>query len=319
MPLDADAILDRRALRRRLAFWRVGAIALVGVAILAGALAYGLGRERAPGPRGAHIAKVAISGVIFGDEKRQKLLADLAKSDAKGVLLMIDSPGGGVAASEEIYEAVRAIAKDRPVVAVVGTLAASGGYVAAIATDHIVARKTSITGSIGVLAQFPNFTELLKTVGVQVESIKSSPLKAAPSGVEPTSPEARKALEALILDSYAWFKGVVAERRGLEGQALASVTDGRVFTGRQAIDLKLIDEIGGEPEALTWLGKRGVDTSLPVREWKPRRDGPFGLGAMGFAAALADAFGFEGVAASLRRTGEGAMLDGVLAIWHPAG
>jgi len=318
MPLDADAILDRRALRRRLALWRVGAIALVGVAILVGALAYGAGRERAPGPSGPHIAKVAISGVIFRDEKRSKLLADLAKSDAKAVMLMIDSPGGGVTASEDIYEAVRLVAKDRPVVAVVGTLAASGGYVAAIATDHIIARKTSITGSIGVLAQYPNFTELLKTVGVQVESIKSSPLKAAPSGVEPTSPEARKALEALILDNYAWFKGVVGERRGLEGEALAGVSDGRVFTGRQAIDLKLVDEIGGEPEALAWLSKKGVDTSLPVKEWKPKSDGPFGLGATGLAAWAADALGLDALASALRRTGEGAMLDGVLAIWQPA-
>ena len=318
MPLDADAILDRRSLRRRLAFWRIGAIALVGVAVVVGALAYGAGGEKRSGPRGAHIAKVAISGVIFDDEKRLKLLSDLAKSDAKGVMLMIDSPGGGVTASEDIYEAVRLVAKDRPTVAVVGTLAASGGYVAAIAADHIIARKTSITGSIGVLAQYPNFTELLKTVGVQVESVKSSPLKAAPSGVEPTSPEARKALEALILDSYAWFKGIVGERRGLEGQALASVSDGRVFSGRQAIDLKLVDEIGGEPEALAWLGTKGVDTSLPVKEWKKKSDGPFGLGAFGFAAAIADAFGYETLAASLRRTGEGAVLDGVLAIWHPA-
>jgi protease-4 len=319
MPLDADAILDRRSLRRRLAFWRIGAIALVGLVIVAGALAFGARGERKPGPRGAHIAKVEISGVILDDEKRSKLLADVAKSDAKGVLLMIDSPGGGVTASEDIYEAVRLIARDRPVVAVVGTLAASGGYVAAIAADRIVARKTSITGSIGVLAQYPNFTELLKTVGVQVESIKSSPLKAAPSGVEPTSPEARKALEALILDSYAWFKGVVAERRGLQGEALAGVSDGRVFTGRQALDLKLVDEIGGEREAIAWLGTKGVDTSLPVREWKPKQSPFEAFAGARLMAALADAVGLHALAEGIRRTGEALVLDGVLAIWQPAG
>jgi protease-4 len=319
MPLDADAILDRRALRRRLAFWRIGAIALVGLVIVVGALSFGRGGERVPGPRGPHIAKVEISGVIFDDEKRSKLLADLAKSNAKGVLLMIDSPGGGVTASEDIYEAVRRVAKDRPVAAVVGTLAASGGYVAAIAADHIVARKTSITGSIGVLAQYPNFTELLKTVGVQVESVKSSPLKAAPSGVEPTSPEARKALEALILDSYAWFKGVVAERRGLDGAALAGVSDGRVFTGRQALDLKLVDEIGGEPEAIAWLATKGVDASLPVKEWKPKSSPFESFGAASLVAALADAVGLHPLAESIRRTGETLVLDGVLAIWQPAG
>lgn len=319
MPLDTDAILDRRALRRRLAFWRVGALALVGLVIVVAALSFGAGGRGKAGIRGPHIAKVEISGVILDDEKRSKLLADLAKSDARGVLLTIDSPGGGVTASEDIYEAVRLVAKDRPVVAVVKTLAASGGYVAAIAADHIVARKTSITGSIGVLAQYPNFTELLKTVGVQVESVKSSPLKAAPNGVEPTSPEARKALEALILDSYAWFKGVVADRRGLEGADLANVSDGRVFSGRQAIDLKLVDEIGGEAEALAWLKSRGVDADLPVKEWKPK-SGPFGgFGPGGLAAAVLDALGLHALADALRRTGEAVVLDGVLAIWHPAG
>lgn len=319
MPLDVDAILDRRALRRRLAFWRIGAIAAVGLVIVTAALSFAGPRgESRHGPRGPHIAKVQVSGVIFGNEKRQKLLADLAKSDAKGVLLEIDSPGGGVTASEDLYEAIRLVAKDRPVVAVVKTLAASGGYVAAIAADHIVARKTSITGSIGVLAQYPNFTEFLKTVGVQVETVKSSPLKAAPSGVEPTSPEARKALEALILDSYAWFKGIVGERRGLEGAALAGVSDGRVFTGRQAMELKLVDEIGGEAEAIAWLKTKGVDVELPVKEWKPRDSGlkAFGLGSL--AASIADAFGLHAIADNLRRTGETLVLDGVLAIWHPA-
>jgi protease-4 len=316
MPIDPDAILDRRALRRRLAFWRIGAIALVGLVIVVGGLALA-GRGKT-GHRGPHIAKVEISGVIFDDDKRAKLLADLAKSDAKGVLLMIDSPGGGVTASEDIYEAVRLIAKDRPVAAVVGTVAASGGYIAAIAADHIVVRKTSITGSIGVLAQYPNFTELLKTVGVQVETVKSTPLKAAPSGLEPTSPEARKALEALILDSYDWFKGVVAERRGLAGADLATVVDGRVFSGRQAIDLKLVDEIGGEKEAIAWLATKGVDADLPVREWKPESSGygPFGMASA--AATLADAFGWPQIASALRRTGDAAVLDGVLALWQPS-
>lgn len=314
MPLDAEAILERRSLRRRLAFWRIGALALVALVIVVGAVAFGAGGPGKPGPRGAHIAKVEISGVIMGDDKRQKLLADLAKSEAKGVLLMIDSPGGGVTASEDIYEAVRVIAKDRPVVAVLGSVAASGGYIAAIASDHIVARKTSVTGSIGVLAQYPNFSDLLKTVGIQVESIKSSPLKAAPSGLEPTSPEARKALEVLILDHFDWFKKIVAERRSLDPAGLGAVSDGRIYTGRQALDLKLIDEIGGETEALAWLGTRGVDVKLPVKEWKPRRD-RFG-GA--FGEAVAEGLGLKPLAAAIRRTGEPLVLDGVLAIWHPS-
>ncbi|GLK75719.1 protease [Methylopila jiangsuensis] len=319
MALNAEAILERRALRRRVAFWRVAAIALVGVALAAGAFA-SRGATK-PGPRGAHIARVELSGVIMDDEKRAKLLKNLDKSDAKGVLLVINSPGGGVTASEDIYVAVRKIAEKRPVVAVVQTVAASGGYIAAIAADHIVARQNSITGSIGVLAQYPNFTGLLDKLGVAVESVKSSPLKAAPSGVEPTSPEARKALETLILDSYAWFKDLVSERRKLTGAQLASVTDGRVFTGRQAIEVKLVDQLGGEDEAIAWLATKGVDDTLPVREWKPEGSG---LGALGLArsaaAGVADGLGAPAIGAALRggSGGDGLVLDGLLAVWQAA-
>ena len=99
----------------------------------------------------------------------------------------------------------------KPMVVVVDGLAASGGYIAAISADHIVAQDTSLVGSIGVLFQYPNFTDLLKSLGVKVEEIKSSPLKAAPNGFEPTSPEARAAIEAIVMDSYAWFRGLVQE------------------------------------------------------------------------------------------------------------
>ena len=108
--------------------------------------------------------------------------------------------------------------------------------------DHIVAQDTSLVGSIGVLFQYPNFTEVLKTIGIKVEEIKSSPLKAAPNGFEPTSPEARAAIEAIVLDSYAWFKGLVKDRRKMDDAQLAAVADGRVFTGRQGVGLKLVDE-----------------------------------------------------------------------------
>ena len=138
---------------------------------------------------------------------------------------------------------------------VVDGLAASGGYIAAMSADHIVAQGTSLVGSIGVLFQYPNFTDLLKTIGVKVEEIKSSPLKAAPNGYEPTSPEARAAIEALVKDSYAWFRGMVRDRRHMDDATLERVADGRVFTGRQGVELKLVDEIGNEQTAIDWLAK----------------------------------------------------------------
>ena len=181
----------------------------------------------------------------------------------------INSPGGTTAGSEQLYDALVQLKAKKPLVVVVEGLAASGGYITAIAADHIIAQQTSLVGSIGVLFQFPNFTDLLKTVGVKVEEVKSSPLKAAPNGFEPTSPEARAALDSLVKDSYAWFRGLVKERRGMDDALLDKVADGRVFTGHQAIDLKLIDELGDEKTAVAWLvAQKGVKSDLPVRDYK---------------------------------------------------
>ena len=207
---------------------------------------------------------------------------------------------------------------------VVEGLAASGGYIAAIAADHIVAQQSSLVGSIGVLFQFPNISELLKTVGVKVEEVKSSPLKAAPNGFEPTSPEARAALDSLVKDSYAWFRNLVKERRGMDDALLDKVADGRVFTGHQAIDLKLIDQLGDEKTAVAWLvAQKNIKADLPVRDYKlaPR----FGdLTFLRTAASITlDALGFGAIArqleqAGLAQTADRMSLDGMLALWHPS-
>ena len=181
----------------------------------------------------------------------------------------INSPGGTVAGSEQLYDALMQLKAKKPMVVVVDGLAASGGYIAAMAADHIVAQQSALVGSIGVIFQYPNVTELLKTIGVKVEEIKSSPLKAAPSGFEPTSPEARAAVESIVMDSYAWFRGLVRDRRQLDGALLERVSDGRVFTGRQAIELKLIDALGDEQTAIDWLAKeKNIDAKTPVRDYR---------------------------------------------------
>ena len=212
----------------------------------------------------------------------------------------------------------------KPLVVVVEGLAASGGYITAIAADHIIAQQSSLVGSIGVLFQYPNFSELLKTIGVKVEEVKSSPLKAAPNGFEPTSPEARDALDALVKDSYAWFKGLVKERRGMDDAQLEKVADGRVFTGHQAIALKLIDQLGDEKTAIAWLvEQKGVKKDLPVRDYKlePR------FGDLTFLRAAAsvtlDALGFGAIARQIEHAGmtqavDRFGLDGMLALWQPA-
>jgi protease-4 len=212
----------------------------------------------------------------------------------------------------------------KPMVVVVDGLAASGAYIAALSSDHIIAHDTSLVGSIGVLFQYPNFFEALKTLGIKVESIKSSPLKAAPSGFEPTSPEARAAVEAVVLDSYAWFKSLVKDRRRMNDVQLAAVDDGRVFTGRQGVGLKLVDGLGNEKTALAWLAKeKNVPANTPVRDvsLRPR----FGeLSFLHVAAWTFQAVGFSALARRIEDWGavqavERLNLDGLLALWHPSG
>jgi protease-4 len=324
MSLDADLIVDRRRMRRKLTFWRVlsVAVAIVAIGTVAAVLApRGLGT-----PGRAQIARVTIDGLIRGNPERVKALTELSKSrSASAVIIHVDSPGGTTAGSEQLHNALRLIAAAKPTVVVVDGLAASGGYIAAMASDHIVAQDTSLVGSIGVLFQYPNFSDLLKTIGVQVETVRSTPLKAAPNGFEPTSPEAKAALESIVKDSYAWFRGMVQDRRKLTGDALEKVVDGRVFTGRQAIELKLIDEIGNEQTAIDWLAKeKGIDPKLPVRDWRLEpRFSELSFLHVGVAAVL-DAVGLTSLARRFEDTGsvralERLNLDGLLALWHPPG
>ncbi len=319
MSSDADLLADRRSLRRKVTLWRLLAVVgVIGAAIVAGLAWTG----RAPGSLSqAHIARVTISGFISGDRRTLDLIKSLEESRAAAVVVRIDSPGGTVSGSEALYDALRRLAAKKPMVAVVDGLAASGGYIAAIGADRIVARQTSLVGSIGVLFQIPNVGQLLDTVGVKVESIKSSPLKAAPSGFEPTSPEARAALQRVVDDNYDWFKRVVQERRKLAAADVATVSDGRVHTGRQAAALKLVDEIGGEPEAIAWLEReKGVAKGLRVRDWR-RTSESSSYGLWSASEALARAAGLDTLAAILARAADqplGLRLDAPMALWQPA-
>jgi len=324
MSLDSDVIVDRRRIRRKLTFWRV-----LAIVIAIGAIAV-IGTLASPGGRSAFttsgsIARINIEGLIRSDQDRVEALERLEKSQAAAVVVHINSPGGTTAGSEQLYDSLVRLKAKKPLVVVVEGLAASGAYITAIAADHIVAQQSSLVGSIGVLFQYPNFTDLLKTVGVKVEEVKSSPLKAAPNGFEPTSPEARDALDALVKDSYAWFKGLVKDRRGMDDAQLAKVSDGRVFTGRQAVDLKLIDQLGDEKTAIAWLeAEKGVKKDLPVRDFKlsPR------FGDLTFlrtaASVTLEALGLGTIAHQIEQAGvaqavDRLSLDGMLALWRPAG
>jgi protease-4 len=219
MSLDSDVIVDRRRMRRKLTFWRASA-AVVAIAAIAAISIVVSPRGRSTFTSAGSIARVNIEGLIRSDRQRVEALERLGNSNTAAVVVHINSPGGTTAGSEELYDSLIQLKAKKPMVVVVEGLAASGGYITAIAADHIVAQQTSLVGSIGVLFQYPNVADLLKTLGVKVEEVKSSPLKAAPNGFEPTSPEARAALDALVKDSYAWFRDLVKSRRGMNDEQL---------------------------------------------------------------------------------------------------
>ena len=300
MALEADFLVDRRRLKRHLTWWRALAIAaLVGAAIAA------FGRFQ--GFQGsAYIARYAVDGIIVDDTRRLDTLADIAKDDdAKALIVHIDSPGGTVVGGESLFRSLRKVAASKPVVAVMGELATSAGYMTAIAADHIVARAGTITGSIGVIMQTTEITGLLKKLGITTEAIKSGPLKAAPSPLEPMTEPVRAALREMIADTHELFLSMVAERRKLTGEALARVGDGRVLTGRRALEARLIDAIGGEDEAIAWLEQtRGLPADLPVREIEDRER---------FREL------FRRVTALGEKTifSERLTLDGLVSVWHP--
>lgn len=271
--LSADAIIDRRKMKRRVTFWRIAALVLLVLAILgllsaAGAFK-GLGEKEAN-----HIARVEISGIITNDKPLLDLLDDLKEKDqVKAVILDISSPGGSTVGGEAIYESVLALGKTKPVVTSVGTLAASAGYMIAAASDHIVARRSSIVGSIGVIFQYGQATELLKKIGVEVNEIKSAPLKAEPSPFHETSPEAKAMIDRLVQDTYNWFVSIVAERRKFTDFKAKQLADGSIFTGSQGIENGLIDAIGDEETAKQWLVEnKDLSEDLEILTWKPNRN-----------------------------------------------
>jgi protease-4 len=270
-PITRDFYEERRRKWRRSAFWRGFLIAAVLAAIVAavvGSDAMRAGRTQ--------IARYEVTGIITDDPERDEMLAAMARdANVRALILRINSPGGTTAGAEALYASLRQVAERKPVVAMLGEVAASGGYVAAIAADHIVSRGNTLTGSIGVIMEYPDLTRVMDRLGIGLETVRSSELKAEPSPFRPTNPAARALDEALIAESYAWFRGLVGARRGLAGADLDAVANGAVFTGRLALGGGLVDEIGGEPEAVAWIESRDPSLAgLPIEDWEVERDEP---------------------------------------------
>jgi protease-4 len=318
MVLDAESVIDRRRLKRRLTAWRIAAVVL-GL-LFVGALV--LSDKNVAGSAGIlpHIARVTVSGVIADDRKMHELIDKVAKADqVKAVILDINSPGGTTTGGEAMYDAIRRLAEKKPVVAVCGTLATSAAYIVALATDRIFVYGNTITGSVGVIFQWVEVTELLHTLGVKVEEVKSGPLKAVPSPFEPTDEKGRALAEEMVQESKDWFVDLVAKRRSIEPGSIPGLTDGRIYSGRQAVQLKLVDEIGDEKAAVSWLRKeRKVPSDLKIVDWKPETEssGLFGWLFQSLAAAIGiSAEQIMGLAGQISAT---LKLDGLVSVWHPA-
>ena len=321
MSATQDQILDRRRMRRKLTLWRVVSFVAVGIAIVALLSAVAIATGSSFKSSKPHIARVPISGFISNSRYALKRLEKLRKDkNVKGVIVAIDSPGGTTVGGEALHNAVRAIAKEKPTVTSIGSLAASAGYMIAVASDHIVAPRTSIVGSIGVIVQYPNATVLLDKLGVRVEEIKSSPIKAEPSPFNDTPQAARDMLENMLLDTYQWFADLVKERRGFSDSESEGLLDGSVYTGKQALDRKLIDALGDENTAKKWLvEEKKLDEDLKVVTWslkKPKNDFP--LTSALWKGALS-ALGIQELAeipAKTLGTSRLGQVDGMLSVWQ---
>jgi protease-4 len=215
-----------------------------------------------------HIARVKIDGPVFDDFSLNSLIYDLEiNPDVKAVIIHINSPGGSVVGAESTFVAISELSKQKPSVSVLGETATSGGYLIAVATDHIISRANTITGSIGVILQYPNLSKLLNNIGVDINTLRSSDLKASFNFFEKPTAKAIAEQKRVIQETFSWFKETVAQKRKLTGIDLEKVSQGGIFTGRTARKLGLVDLIGGEKEALKYLEEEINIKGLPVIDW----------------------------------------------------
>ncbi len=255
MSLSSDNFTALIHLRDKARKWKnVAYLMIVAVILLSFRVLFGGNDATQNIDIGDYIANINVEGIILDDDYRTEMLEKIAaQKNIKAVIVNINSPGGGIVGSEVLYNNLRAIAKNKPIVVVMGSLAASGGYMASIAADHIIAHNGTLTGSVGVIMQTSEVTELANKLGVKFLTYKSSPLKGAPSPFEKSNSQVDKVINDSIKDSYQFFADLVKERRGAKLKNDESTLDGRIFTGRQALEKGLIDEIGGKAEALTYL------------------------------------------------------------------
>jgi protease-4 len=302
MSLSADTLLDRMYLKSQVARWRLAAILLLVVAIL---VAIGGYEKHAPIGRD-YIARITFDDVITDNPDVYDLLDDVANDKrARAVIIWLDTPGGSAVGGEEIYLKIRAIAKKKPVVAVMSSVAASAGYMIAAGTNQIFAREGTITGSIGVIIEAAEVTDLASKVGVKPIIVKSSALKSTLSPFEKSTPESLAVVQTMIDDFYNRFVDMVAESRKIPRDEVLKLADGRVYSGKRAAVLKLVDAVGGEEDAVAWLeNTANIPKNIDIIDLSYKAEPSF------LEKINQSIFGKFFQNSRIK-------LDGLVAIWHP--
>lgn len=273
MNISPDYLIERKRNKSQLAKWKISSLILVFVIVfIIGNKMIGDKNTSflSTDIRGEYIANILLEEIIYDDLSRVKKLEKIAEDkNIKAVIIHINSPGGTVVGSEMLYNSFRKIAKNKPVVAVMDSVAASGGYLIALGADYIVAHNGTITGSIGVFMEMAEITELAEKIGVKFNHFKSNALKANPGFTEKLTPEAEKAMMDNVFDVYDYFTELVAKRRGLDLDFVRKIADGRIYSAKLAMQYKLIDEIGNEDSAIKWLEeKKDIEKNLKIFEVK---------------------------------------------------
>ena len=214
----------------------------------------------------SHIARISINGVIFDNSETIEIIDNLAKNhNVKSVIVRINSPGGSVVGSESLYVAINSLSQKKPVISLMGEIATSGGYIVALASNYILARKNTLTGSIGVIVENQNFSELSEKIGVSIDTTKSGKIKGGQNPLSPSDPLVKINNQKLVNYSFDWFISIIKKNRDINQSVIELVSDGRTLTGGMAMDLGLIDGIGSEKEALKYLEKKYPDfKGLPI-------------------------------------------------------
>ena len=304
MALDADEWLDRQKLKQSLLKWRIAGLVLSALLVVAFVRPWDRFDDATDRP---HVAVVALEGVLQQDPDLITALDRAQNDDAvRALIVQVNSPGSTFVGGESLYKAIRRLGAEKPVVAEMGTLATSGGYMVSLAADRIFAYQGTITGSIGVIMQTADLREALAHIGIHPRTYRSGPLKAQPNPLEEVTPEAEAATMRLIDDMHDLFVDMVAERRPFDKATARALADGRVFTGRQAVQAELIDAIGGRAEARDWLtAHKGIPKELPVFPLEVDRDSATSL-LLQFRRAVGKILSMEGLT-----------LDGIASVWHP--